>query len=111
MSQTTGHIHSGKTVERGGRYDRFLSFLRAHPGATTREIMMGANVCAVSAIVSELRHMGYRIICDACGVDDSGARIYRYHLLRIDNPAPPERVAAIGVCHPAGMDRPAEEGH
>jgi hypothetical protein len=76
-----GHIHAGSAVETGGRYDRFLSYLRDHPGATTRDLMIGAEVCAVSAIVSELRHMGRRIECRFERTTEAGARVHRYYLL------------------------------
>jgi len=76
----TGHIHAGREIVPGGRYNRLLSFLRAHPGATTLEIIQGADVCAVSAIVSELRQMGYAIACELQDVSCTGSRRYRYTL-------------------------------
>ena len=79
-ARPAGHIHAGKEITPGGRYDRLLSFLRAHPGATTREIMLGADVCAVSAIVSELRQMGYDIGCEFAMISHLGGRIHRYTL-------------------------------
>lgn len=44
------------------RLKRVLSVLK-RGSATTRTIIRDANVCAVSAIISELRENGYRITC------------------------------------------------
>jgi hypothetical protein len=81
MSTATGRIHHGSEIQAGGRYDRFLAFLRSHPGATTRDLMLGAEVCAVSALASELRAMGYRIECEYKRTTESGARVHRYYLI------------------------------
>jgi len=78
-----GTIHHGAEIREGGRYDRFLSYLRSHQGCTTRELMLGANVCAVSALASELRAMDrpWRIECRYERTTESGARVYRYYLI------------------------------
>lgn len=50
-------------VESSERLQRVLSFLQGRESATTREIMLCANVCAVNSCVSELRENGYAISC------------------------------------------------
>lgn len=76
----TGHIHAPSRVT--PRLDRFLCLLRERGprGATTAEIVSGAQVMAVSAIASEARAMGYRVECESAGISDAGGRIYRYWL-------------------------------
>ena len=81
-AKPTGHIHAGTAIKAFGRYDRLLTFLRRHPGATTREIMLGADVCAVSALVSELRQMGFDIEATFDRVTDEKARVYRYAIIK-----------------------------
>jgi len=78
-----GTIHHGTDIQEGGRYDRFLSYLRDHPGATTRKIIDDTGLCAVSAIVSEIRAMKkpLRIECRYVGKTENGSRVYRYYLI------------------------------
>lgn len=72
--RTTGKIHAAK-LERSPRLQRTLAALRAHPyGLTTRDVMLEADVCAVSSCVDELRENGYDIDCIQEG------RIFRYVL-------------------------------
>ena len=58
-------IHAA-TLDGSKRLQRVWSYLhRMGPkGATTRAIVMGANVMAVSACVSELRAGGEKITCE-----------------------------------------------
>lgn len=78
-----GHIHAGKHIKPGGRYDRVLTVLRAagRLGATTLEIIQRAQVCAVNSVVSELRAMGYMIDCEPAGKSQDGGAVYRYFLI------------------------------
>lgn len=78
----TGTIHAGKRIKPGGRYDRFLTYLRAHPGATTREICRNAEIYAFTPTVSELRKMGYVIGREYVGTTENGAKLNRYHLIK-----------------------------
>lgn len=54
-------------IEKSERLQRLLKYLRAAGfiGATTREIIMGANVVAVNTAVHELRTNGYDVTCKA----------------------------------------------
>jgi len=81
MAQAVGHIHAGKVVEPGGRYDKVLQFLRAHPGATTRDICRGTEVYAFTATISELRRMGFTIEQEFKRITDNGAKVHRYYLI------------------------------
>lgn len=66
--------------KRSDRLRKVLDFLisRGHEGATTREIVKSCDVCAVNAIVHELRHNGYLISCKQGVV--GGARVARYRI-------------------------------
>jgi hypothetical protein len=75
-----GHIHAGKVIRPGGRYDRILRYLRAHPGATTRDICLHAEVYAFTATISELRRMGYVIDSEFVRTSEGGAKVHRYYL-------------------------------
>jgi hypothetical protein len=92
---TNGHIHAGSGITPGGRYDRFLCYLRAHPGATTREIDNATGLCAISALVSEIRAIWKKqgnpsdIDCRFVGMTESGGRIYRYWLIENKQDAAP----------------------
>ena len=46
------------------RLQRVLKVLKDKTRHTTRDIIRKANVCAVSAIISELRDNGLRIECE-----------------------------------------------
>lgn len=68
--------------KRSVRLKKVLRFLRLRgaKGATTMEIIMRCKVCAVNAIVPELRQAGYNIPCIQSGAGAS--RIARYTLKR-----------------------------
>lgn len=72
-----GRIHAAR-VEKSPRLKRVLGFLilKQAAGATTREIMLGADVCAVNSCVAELREAGYEINCE---MEAKGR--FRYKLL------------------------------
>lgn len=90
-----GHIHAGKEITPGGRYDRFLTYLRAHQGATTREIDDATGLCAISALASEIRAVWKKaqdpseIKCVFVGLSPLGARIHRYYLIEDRKAAAP----------------------
>ena len=71
-----GKIHAATRVT--PRLKRVLSFLRlrGNRGATTREIVIEADACAVNTTVYELRTLGYVIDCD---METRGR--FRYRLL------------------------------
>ena len=77
----TGSIHYAK-IGRSPRLQRLLAFLRTHPGGvTTREIIQGADVCAVNSAVCELRRNDFTVDAEAELVPSTtGARVYRYTL-------------------------------
>lgn len=87
----SGHIHHGKAIQPGGRYDRLLSFLRARgsEGATTWEIWEKARVASPPTVASELRAMGYEIHVEPQGRSEEGAKIWRYWLRSEPKKAPP----------------------
>lgn len=64
------------------RLQRLLAFLRScgFIGASTREIIRGADVCAVNTCIDELRANGFQIECRAQGRSRDGASVYRYFL-------------------------------
>ncbi len=59
-----GKIHAAKNLT--PRLSRVLLLLqnRGKSGATTREIIYKADVCAVNTCVAELKDMGYNITCN-----------------------------------------------
>lgn len=71
------------SLHRSGRLQRVKAFLesRRERGATTREIIAEANVCAVNSVVSELRSNGVQIDCKNEGLNDQGAAIFRYKII------------------------------
>lgn len=78
----TGHIHAGRLAT-SPRLQRVLEVLRGRGlhGATTMELIQIAKVCAVNSIVSELRQNGLEIICKDEGLNEDGARVFRYTLV------------------------------
>lgn len=86
--RATGHIHAAK-LDASPRLQRVLSFLRIRgsQGATTREIVEHADVCAVNSIISELRTAGIEVHCKMDGRSPSGASVYRYSLMQPSLPA------------------------
>lgn len=71
-----GTIHAAKRLT--PRLDRVLQFLRRRgaTGATTREIVVEAQVCAVNSIVAEIKTLGYQIKCKKEAVSR-----FRYRLI------------------------------
>ncbi len=78
----TGRIHAAK-LSKSDRLTAFLAFLRLHPGASTREIQTGADVCNPNTAASELRSLGYTVTCEFERVTESGRRIHRYRLQEV----------------------------
>lgn len=87
-----GHIHAADPAK-SRRLQAVLAFLkkRGEEGATTREIIKFCEVCAVNAIIPELRANGYTITCKTKVDPVTGGRVARYTL--IDQPS----VAPQGV--------------
>ena len=72
-------MHAAR-ADRSGRLQRVLGVIGDHQEHSTLDIVTGAAVCAVSAIVAELRANGYTITCRQ-GVDRvTGARVWFYRL-------------------------------
>jgi hypothetical protein len=55
-------IHFAK-VENSARLQRVLKMLRRGGAYTTRQLIRGADVCAMNSIASELRKNGFRVAC------------------------------------------------
>ena len=63
------------------RLQRVIQALKDYPnGLTTKEIILLADVCAVSACVSELRAEGVDVTCEYIGRTERGASVFRYKL-------------------------------
>ncbi|MDQ2999859.1 MAG: hypothetical protein M3Y08_01160 [Fibrobacterota bacterium] len=64
------------------RLQRLLAYLRVcgSQGATTREIIDGADICAVNSAVCELKKQGFAIVCQMEGRTVSGSSVFRYKL-------------------------------
>ncbi|HET9680332.1 MAG TPA: hypothetical protein VFP95_07220 [Gammaproteobacteria bacterium] len=68
-------MHYAK-LENSPRLQRALKFLRDNPRwLSTRDIIQGADVCAVNSIASELRANGLNVACRCRG---RGIYEYRY---------------------------------
>lgn len=64
-------------LERSDRLQRVAKLLRkTRRPLSTMEIIQGANVCAVSAIISELRENGMKIDCRRQGA------VWHYRMVR-----------------------------
>lgn len=60
--------------------------LRVGPrGATTREIIEAAEVCAVNSVVSEIRKNGIGVECRYERTTKTRQRVYRYILISPDD--------------------------
>lgn len=68
------------TLAKSERLSRVLAMLRRRGGrgATTREIIAEAQVCAVNSIVAEIRANGVDVLCEYEGTTEDGSRVYRY---------------------------------
>lgn len=64
------------------RLQRVLAALRGGRPLTTRAIIRKAGVCAVNAIVAELRHHGAEIAVDVRHDPKSGKRRWYYTLVK-----------------------------
>lgn len=75
-------MHAAK-IDKSDRLMRVLEFLhqRGKAGASTREIIREANVCAVNSIVAEIRANGIIVDCECEGTTEAGGRIYRYRVV------------------------------
>ena len=62
------------------RLQRLLKFLSDCKPHTTREIINGANICAVNTAVTELRRNNFDISCKFKEVLEDGSRVYEYQL-------------------------------
>jgi hypothetical protein len=73
-------MHAAK-ISRSNRLLRVLNLLQARGsrGATTRDIIDAAHVCAVNSVVAELRANGFVIECHLVSRTPTGAT-YKYTL-------------------------------
>lgn len=69
-------------LENSPRLQRVRDFLvsRGSLGATTHEIIVLANVCAVNTAISELRANGLKIDCEYERETETRSRVHRYTL-------------------------------
>ena len=72
-------MHAAK-LETSHRLQRVLAFLSDGAEHSTKEIMQGADVCAVNSCVAELRVGGYHIACRQVRDDKRGERIWLYQM-------------------------------
>lgn len=71
-----GKMHAAKRLT--SRLYRMLMYLKdvGDRGATTRDIIINADVCAVNSIAAELKTQGYRIECKR-----ESKSVFRYKLI------------------------------
>lgn len=67
-------------VKKSDRLKSVLELLKQKKAFSTRDIIRATGVCAVSAIISELRQNGYRITCMRQYNQKQGKTIYYYKL-------------------------------
>ena len=77
-------IHYAK-LHNSPRLQRLLKFLSDLKPHSTREIIQGANICAVNTAVDELRENGFDVVCAYIKTLADGARIYHYQLHKHNN--------------------------
>lgn len=65
-------------LNKSDRLKRVLKILKRGGAYTTLQLALGARVCAVNSIVSELRDNGYRISCRCFGSGEK--RVFKYML-------------------------------
>ena len=88
------------------RLQRVLGFLSDRREHTTRDIVIGAQVCAVNSCIAELRMNGFDITCRQDMVE--GRRYWHYRLAsREPSPGRRRRAGAGSAGHPLPA-RPAE---
>ena len=78
-----GHIHAAN-IKTSDRLQRLLYLLRTHvlEGVTSLEITEALGILNPGTEVSALRHNGYDVECKYDGKTSTGAKRYRYFLLR-----------------------------
>lgn len=64
------------------RLQRLLKFLSDGKKHTTKEIFIGADICAVNTAVDELRENGFDIPCNLREVKEDRSKIYEYQLCK-----------------------------
>ena len=73
-------IHAGR-IERSPRLQRVYELLSDRQEHSTLQIVMEGKVCAVNAIIAELRSNGCEIECRQT-VDTAGAKVWLYRMTR-----------------------------
>jgi len=69
-------------LSRSPRLQRLHAFLSDALEHSTRDIVSGANICAVNAAIAELRANGAEIECRQAVDPATGSRIFLYRLTR-----------------------------
>lgn len=67
-------------IDNSPRLQRLAEYLADGEWHSTRDIIHGANICAVNSAVSELRHNGYTV--DTCWGTTAKARICFYRAIK-----------------------------
>lgn len=75
-----GRIHAATLSS--PRLQRFLQLMRDGQWRTTRSIIRGARVCAVNAVVSELRVHGAEIECEQRPSRSGQGRVWYYRMTK-----------------------------
>ena len=73
-------MHSAN-LKTSGRLQKVQALLADGQERSTREIMLQADVCAVSAVVSELRANGLEVTCRRAVDPNTRGRIWLYRLV------------------------------
>lgn len=80
-----GRMHAAN-LAKSPRLQRVHDLLADGRPHSTRDIVVKADVCAVNAIVAELRSQGAVIVCRQAPRSDRGGRVWLY---RMTEPVPP----------------------
>ena len=86
-------------LSRSPRLQRLHAYLRDGREHSTREIVAGANVCAVNAAIAELRANGAEIECRQAVDPAKGSRIFLYRMTRPARTEPTPDTQATEVGH------------
>ena len=92
-------MHAAK-LSRSNRLQRVHRLLRDGRERSTLEIVEGARVCAVNAVIAELRANGAQITCRQIHNPATGARLWLYRLVR----AAPEATKTTEITKTTGTN-------
>ena len=84
------HFSNIKTSK---RLQWFMAFMGFGNWRTTREIMRGTGLCAISATASEVRANGFVVDCLYSHQTKNGSKVYKYRIRKPTN-------AGVPALHP-----------